>query len=154
MSELYKRSLGMTYNERALEVELGGGVSGYTNDEAELTTPYNEPVEVNWQTFDAQVEALLAEEAMRAAEERMEEIAIEHPKYTWHVGKILSDRLEQLSRDGQPVDAEMFVEASDLVQEIIDANPDKNADELHEVIDAMLEMIQAEARVRHYTLAA
>lgn len=154
MSEIYKRSLGMTYDERELEKELGGGVSGYTIDETELRTPYIEPVEIEWQAFDTQVEALLAEEAMRSAEERMEEIAVEHPKYTWHVGRALSDRLEQLSRDGAPVDTEMFAEASDLAQEIVAANPDKDADELREVVEAMLEMIQAEYKVRRYTLAA
>jgi hypothetical protein len=154
MSAIYKRSMGMTYNDRELAKELGGGVSGYATDETVPTTPYALPVELDWETFDAQVEALLAEEAMRAAEERMEEVAIEHPKYTRHVGTILSDWLERMSREGKPVDAEMFVEAPDLAQEIVAANPDKNADELREVVEAMLDMIQAEHRLRQYTLAA
>ena len=154
MSEIYKRSMGMTYDERELEKELGGGVSGYSVEQPEPQFHPLSGFEIDWESADAELNALLAKEAMLAAEERMEEIAIEHPKYTWHVGQLLAARLDQMAHDGQPVDEEMFSEATDLAQEIVMANPDKNAEELRDVVEAMIEMIQAERRMRRYALAA
>ena len=154
MSEIYRRSMGMTYDERRLELEIGSGVTGYSVERPEPTYRESSGVEIDWESADAELNALLAKEAMLAAEERMEEIAIEHPKYTWHVGQLLAARLDQMALDGRPVDEGMFLEAADLAQEIVLANPDKNAEELRDVVEAMIVMIQAESRMRRYTLAA
>lgn len=146
--------MGMTYDERRLELEIGSGVTGYSVERPEPTYRESSGVEIDWESADAELNALLAKEAMLAAEERMEEIAIEHPKYTWHVGQLLAARLDQMALDGRPVDEGMFLEAADLAQEIVLANPDKNAEELRDVVEAMIVMIQAESRMRRYTLAA
>lgn len=152
MSAIYKRSLGMTYNERALELEIGGGVSGYSTEEPvqeirPLDLDKIDAYRTREELADIEIDFMLAEEHMQA-------LAVEHPKYVWHVGRILSQRLDQLADEGKSVDAEMYPEAQALAEEIIAANPDKNAAELAEVVEAMVDMIQAEARLRHYTLAA
>lgn len=91
---------------------------------------------------------LEAEIAVAKCEESMAEIAEEHPKYAWHVGQLLVDRLDAKKREGLPVDNEMYIEARALAREIVLANPDKNADELTEVVDAMVELVNAEQRLR------
>lgn len=99
--------------------------------------------------YELECAALLeAEIAVAKCEESMAEIAEEHPKYVWHVGQLLVDWLNAKKREGLPVDDEMYIEAHALAKEIVQANPDKNADELTEVVNAMVELINAEQQLR------
>lgn len=152
MSEIYKRSLGFTYDEATLRRELDAGTAGYDTTSASVLTKPLDVAEMNEYLVrealaDIETEFFLAEEAMR-------EVAIEHPKYTWHVGQILSERLDEMKEQGHPVDAEMYIESQQLADEIVAANPDKNAEELSQIVTTMVELIQAEYKVRHYALAA
>lgn len=169
--------MGMTYNDRALARELGDGTSGYDiqpeevdQENLELSMPAtvlddlrNERMQ--WNMIEAVngglTESELAERTLLEAEivlheyeQKMAEVIEVHPKYTWHVGQILVDRLDALKAQGHPVDAEMYIEAHDLAEEIVAANPDKNAEELSQIVVTMVGMVQAEYAVRQYTLAA
>lgn len=87
--------------------------------------------------------------------QQMIELAEEHPVYTWHVGVLLAERLDELKSEGYPVDAEMYLEAEALADEIVKANPDKNANELKEIVETMVELNKAQAqRRRALTLVA
>lgn len=177
MSEVYKRSLGMTYNPRALEVELGGGTSGYDlqpveviEDDLRIETPTSQldtlrNERMQWNMVEAvngglsedelaERTLLEAEIVLREYEEKMAEIVTVHPKYTWHVGQIIIDRLDVMKAQGHPVDAEMYIEAQELADEIVASNPDKNAEELGQIVEIMVGMIQAEYQVRKYALVA
>ncbi len=177
MSEIHNRTMGFAYDEDRLQRELGGGTSGYDvqpdellgNDlsigapATQLDNLKNERMQWNMiealngglSDFELAERTLLeAEIIMHEYEEKMSEVAIEHPIYTWHVGKILSDRLDTKKAQGHPVDAEMYLEAQELAEEIVAANPDKNPEELSQIVTTMVNMIQAECRVRLYTLAA
>jgi len=177
MSEIYKRSLGMTYDRRALDIELGGGTSGYdpqpietVGDDLRIDTPATQldalrNERMQWNMVEAvsgglsddelaERTLLDAEIVLREYEEKMAEVVTIHPKYTWHVGQILIDRLDAMKAQGHPVDAEMYIEAQDLADEIVAANPDKDAGELTEVVETMVAMVQAEARHRQLTMAA
>lgn len=152
MSEIYKRSMGLTYNPDALRHELDNGTAGYDTSSVDtiarpLDTAHIDEYRMLESFADIETEFFIAEEAMR-------DVAIEHPKYTWHVGQILSERLDEMKEHGHPVDAEMYIEAQQLAEEIVTANPDKNAEELSQIVTTMVGMIQAEYRVRHYALAA
>lgn len=118
-----------------------------------------------WIAFEAEngvltpdeLEEVVSLEAEIIVEERakqMIKLAEEHPKYTWHVGELLTERLDELKAEGHPVDAVMYLEAEELAEEIVSANPDKNADELTEIVVAMVKLNQAQARVKHLALAA
>ncbi|MES2876291.1 MAG: hypothetical protein V4678_02350 [Patescibacteria group bacterium] len=180
MSEIYNRSMGLTFNPDALAHELGNGTAGYdtTLEEpvylgaSDLMLPaadtyidelYNERMQWNMVeatngelSSDERADVVLLETEIvfREYEQRMAEVAVEHPKYTWHVGQILSKRLDEMKQQGHPVDAEMYVEAQDLASEIVAANPEKDAEELSQVVTTMVEMIQAEYRMRQLVLAA
>ncbi len=152
MSEIYNRSMGFTYNERALANELASGTSGYDtiSDSSDLTPISRSTVaeyRMSEELADIGVEFMLAEQ-------QMAEVAVEHPKYTWHVGRILTERLEIMEKQGHPVDAEMYLEATQLAEEIVAANPEKDAEELTEVVSAMVGMIQAQQKMQKYELAA
>lgn len=178
MSEIYKRSLGYTYNQDALRREVDAGMAGYDVTPPEIIAD-DLSVEVRelsrleqlqaelmeWHMYEAvnggldeydrtQVVMIETEIVFREYEEKMSELAIEHPRYSGHVGKILTDRLDALAAFGHPVDPEMYIEAEQLAEEIVAANPDKNAEELIEIVETMVGMIQAEARLRLYELAA
>jgi hypothetical protein len=178
MSEIYKRSLGYTYNEDALRREVDAGMAGYDVTAPEIITD-DLTVEVRelsrveqlqaelmeWHMYEAvnggldeddriQVVMIETEIVFREYEERMSELAVEHPRYSGHVGKILTDRLDALAAFGHPVDPEMYVEAQELAEEIVAANPDKDAEELSRIVETMVGMIQAEYRLRQYSLVA
>lgn len=180
MSEIYKRSMGLTYDPDALRHELNNGTAGYdtgyeetiTSDDYGLSIPAPSTLidslrneRMQWNMIEATNGGLTAEERdevvlleteiiYREYEQKMSEIVIEHPKYTWHVGQILVERLDEMKEHGHPVDAEMYIEAQHLAEEIVAANPDKDAEELSQIVTTMVGMIQAEYRVRHYALAA
>ena len=178
MSEIYKRSLGMTFNPRALELELANGTAGYEvvtdeiiTDDLSIDVRELSRVEqlrselMEWHMYEvanggldeadrAEVVLIETEIVFREYEEKMTELAIEHPRYSGHVGKILTDRLDALAAFGHQVDPEMYVEAQELAEEIVAANPEKNAQELSQIVETMVGMIQAEYKMRQHSLVA
>lgn len=82
------------------------------------------------------------------------ELAVAHPKYTAHVAKMLIARLDAMAAFGDPVDPEMYVDAHSLAEEIVAANPDKNAEELTVIVETMVAMIQADYRRRQLVLTS
>ena len=156
MSEIYKRSLGQTYDPDALRRELDNGTAGYDTSVIDTPTRPLDTAAVSEYRVREELADIESEFFMELclAEDAMAEVAIEHPQYTWHVGQILSERLDVMKQQGHPVDAEMYIEAQQLADEIVAANPDKDADELSQVVTAMVEMIQAEHRMHQLTLAA
>ena len=178
MSELYKRGLGYPFDEDLLRREIANGLGGHGNEVAADMTPAFEGISdlqcetvessriteleaelVYWAAHEAQhgklephereeVVLLHAELTLEEYSAAMAELAIEHPRYTAHVANLLIARLDELAAAGHPVDAEMYVDAHDLAEEIVGANPDKNAEELTEIIQTMVAMIQADCRRR------
>ena len=181
-SEIYRRSLGYTVNEDALrrEVEngVGTGVVELTldseqpgadlviHDRIQPTTKVEmlEREIEEWEVFEAlngdlndyargEVVQLHAELVVEREAELME-LSKEHPIYTGLVAGILKQKLDELHHEGHPVDAEMYVEATELAEAIVAANPVKEPQELVAVAETMVAMVQAEYQLRQLTLAA
>lgn len=101
----------------------------------------------------SELSVLEAELIVERYSQKLAALAMEHPKYTAHVANLLIARLDALAADGHPVDAEMYVDAHALAEEIVTANPDKDAVELTLIIETMVGMVQAQYTHKQLTLA-
>lgn len=97
-------------------------------------------------------EAEMVFEAVKAEFLRLSE---QHPIYTTMMAEVLHAHLDKQKAGGLPVDEEMYVEASQLVNEIIDANPRFDAGTLLEIAHTITQLDHAERRltIAEYELA-
>lgn len=168
---LYRRSLGYPVDEDAVQREAQNGFGPSAPELAERPDLSGSEllimngshmahersiVDVERDVMRLRVEETILdlELEFHMLEEQMAELAEIHPKYTWRVGQVLSERLDQLKDKGHPVDAEMYVEADLLAEEIVNNNPDMNEQELLEVVATMVAMIKAEYQMHHVSLVA
>jgi hypothetical protein len=146
--ELYKRSIGQMYDERALALEISGGVVGYDTEDLYSQASASLPeFSVDWSIEEAHVSQLIAEELLFDLER-------EHPKDTVYVANALASRLDQLKAEGHPVDAIMYVEADELAEKLVEANPEKDAGELIAVVEALVQVARVEYLTRDQPIAA
>ncbi len=184
MSELYKRSLGYPFDERLARREVENGIGSCdpvdttpafegpsdlmitAEDMPQLTKIAQLRQEIaDWYLHaelsgglndyeSSELIVLEAELVVEECSEAMSALASTHPRYTALVAKQLTARLDAMAAFGEPVDPEMYVDAHAMADEIVSANPDKNADELTTIVETMMALIQAEYQRRQLALVA
>ncbi len=159
MSEIdntYKRSMGMTYDERALEVELSGGASGYDIIPEEIV--YDD-LSINVTgTGDGErvyLLALVEQEVDRAeleleyAKERFEAVVADEAvaANVDMIAAYISADYDQRRSQGQPVGQEFYQEARDIAEALTTTNPEFDAAELSRAAEVLVQLQFAERKL-------
>lgn len=158
MSEIYKRSMGFTYDERALAIELGSGTAGY--DTTDATEIVSDELSLWGGSSDNECAFVLA--AVEADVDQAEQ-EYEHAKAQFEsaladesiadgvaiiAGTLTQDLYRRLSA-GQPIDEVFFEEAHDMAQAIVVANPEFDATRLTQAAHALVRLQYAERALIH-----
>lgn len=176
--QLYKRSLGMSYDPELLRREVDNGVSGYTGDvdrsngfELQPSDLYVETVPVSDNAYrlqeiefelaglldqaelnDEDIEQLLLLEAEKVVrlEAEVEELLAEEPQRAQALKDLFMTRLMERAQAGQPIDAEMFAESGELADVIAEQYPDRDAAGLVEIAERMEALIIAQLTLEQH----
>lgn len=176
--ELYKRSLGMSYDFERAQREVANGVAGYTGDfdrsngfepiDADL---HIEGVRGSENAFriqeieielaelldkrqvtveDVEKQLLLEAEKVVRLEAEVESLLQQDSIRAEALKDLFMTQLMSRAEAGQPIDAEMFAEFDELAVTIAEQNPELDADGLLRVADAMEALIVAQLTLEQH----
>lgn len=163
MNELYRRAMGLHFDEERLVHEAANGLSGHgleadaDVDESSagemsevMTSEYGSALQdTRLALYEAELSfeeriVLEAEEVVLAEQVRLEELALENPIYTSVLQEWLLEELRILAIAGVPIDDEMYTEARVLGEFIAEANDDADDSTLIEIAKEMKALIEAQ----------
>ena len=160
--QLYRRSMGYSYDSRALEREIA---NGYAVRDAEPVPeePLSESdllfVEVNGSDNDIRLQEiefelaqtitpserviLEAEKTVRREQRRLDELAEEHPLYAHALQDWLMSEMQRLFETDAVIDDEMVAEAEILDQIIAEVSAEHEEQPLIKLAEVMKNVIEA-----------
>lgn len=170
---IYRRELGLTYDEDALRRAVDSGLGGrtnleqidqYANDGADLYIEQSNgslndyrlqdiEYDLAFETDPEQIVLLEAEKIVRT-EVRLAEESRLNPKYSRALRDWLMSELDRRLSQGEPVDAEMYVEAEILADFIAEAQADDEDADLIEIAENMKAVIESQRALTDFALQA
>lgn len=170
---IYRRELGLTYDEdarrRAVDNGLGGRSASeageiYSRDGADLYVEQSsgslndqrlQDIEyaLAFETNPEQIVVLEAEKIVRT-EVRLSEESQLNPKYSQALRDWLMSELDRRLSQGQPVDEDMYIEAEILADFIAEAQADNEDADLIEIAENMKAVIDSQRALTDFAVQA
>ena len=163
--ELYRQSMGLTFDpdRRLAEVQAGYSGSGdplsdeessFSKDGSDLMVVVDDPNIVRLYEIDAQLldeelapqdrTLLEAERIVRSKQAELDELTAEHPRYANALQAWLFKELDAMKHQDMPVDDEMYAEAEILGEFITEANAEHEDEALIAIAEHMKAIIEAQ----------